>query len=186
VSYQHAGFAKGKLSLEYTGLVTQGPVLKFHPEFEAKLDEITQQGWGYYIIETRGRSVSELDIDQTYRLLADGSGYYVHLAIGEDPPPVTGIPEVTEFRINISTKSYPRAVTVDLTRDTITYIHEALWEWQEEWKDDTTKLVQATEIFEIARWLLDVKKMRLREGLDMDRFRKLSELFAVKKEEPAR
>jgi hypothetical protein len=184
VAYVHAGFAKGRLSLEYTGLVNPAAVLKYHPEFQARLDEILQHGWTYYLIETRGRSVSDVDIDQTYRMLSDGLGYSVYLGLGEEPPGVTSVPEVTEFRINISTKSFPRAVTVDLTKDTITYIHEAFWEWQEEWKGDSTKLLQATEVYEVAKWLLDVKNMKLVEGLDMERFRKLSGLFAVKKEEP--
>lgn len=186
MSFVHAGFAKGKLSLEYTGLVVPAAVLKFHPEFQARLEEIVQHGWTYYLVETRGRSVSDVDIDQSYRMVADGRGYFVYLSLGEETPPVTGLPEVTEFRINISTKSFPRAVTVDLTKDTITYIHEAFWEWQEEWKDDSTKLSQATEVYEVAKWLLDVKNMKLVEGLDMGRFRELSGLFAIQKEEPAK
>jgi hypothetical protein len=186
MSFYHAGFAKGKLSLEYAGLVSPAAVLKYHPEFQARLDEISQHGWSYYLIESRGRSVSDVDVDQSYRMVADGRGYFVYISLGEEPPPVSDLPEVTEFRINVSTKSFPRAVTVDLTKDTITYIHEAFWEWQQEWKDDLTRLSQAREVYEVAKWLLDVKNMKLVEGLDVGRFEKLSGLFAVKKEEPAK
>lgn len=186
VSYVHSGFTKGKLSLEYTDMVFPGVVLEFHPELQAQLDEITQQGWKYLLIESRAKSVCDLDIDRTYKLLADGAGYCVEITWGEEPPPITSMPEVTEFRINICTKSFPRAVTIDLTKGVVTYLHEAFWGWQEEWKDDPTRLSQATEVFEVAKWLLGVKRMKLHEELKMERFTELSKLFEAPKEEPAK
>jgi hypothetical protein len=186
VSYVHAGFSKGKLSLEYTDMVSPLAVLNFHPELKGQLDEITQQGWTYLFIESRAKSVCDVDIDQAYRLLEDGAGYYVQLFLGEGPPGITGMPEVTEFRINICTKSFPRAATIDLTKGMVTYIHEAFWEWQDEWKNDPTKLLQATEVYEVAKWLLDVKKMKLQEDFKLERFAALSKLFAVPKEEPVK
>lgn len=186
MSYVHAGFSKGKLSLEYTDMVYPLAVLGFHPEMKTQLDEITQQGWTYLFIESRAKTVSDFDVDQTYRLLEDGAGYYVQLFLGERPPPITGMPEVTEFRINICTKSFPRAATIDLTKGIVTYIHEAFWEWQEEWRNDATRLSQATEVYEVAKWLLDVKKMKLHEELKMERYTALSKLFAVPKEEPVK
>ena len=184
MSYVHAGFSKGKLSLEYTDMVSPATVLNFHPELKAQLDEINQQGWTYLFIESRGKSVSDLEINETYRLLEDGAGYYLELFLGEQPPDITGMPEVTEFRINICTKSYPRAATIDLTKGIVTYIHEAFWEWQEEWRNDPTKLSQATEVYEVARWVLEVKKMKLHEELKMEHYTALSKLFAAPKGEP--
>jgi hypothetical protein len=192
VSYVHAGFTKGKLSLEYTDMVYPLAVLEFHPEIKAQLDEISQQGWTYLFIESRAKSVSDFEIDQSYRLLEDGVGYYVQLYLGDHPPAITGMPEVTEFRINICTKSFPRAVTLDLSKNMITYIHEAFWEWEEAWKDDPAKLAQATEVYEVARWVLEVKKMKLHEELKMDHYTALSKLFAAPpttippKEEPVK
>jgi hypothetical protein len=183
----HYGFLKGNLSLEYTGLVHPADVLHYHPELKARLDEILEQGWTYLFIETRARSVSNLDIeDRTYKLTADGRGYYVVIELGETPPEVNGMPEVTELRINICTKSFPRAATIDLTKDAVTYVHEAFWQWQEEWRGDPIKLAKATEVYEVARWLLDVKKMIPHEELKMERFRELSKLFAVPREEPVK
>jgi hypothetical protein len=182
VTYVHAGFTKGKLSIEYTDMVYPLAVLEFHPEIKAQLDEISKQGWTYLFIESRAKSVSEFEIDQSYRLLEDGVGYYVQLYLGDHPPPITGMPEVTMFIINICTKSFPRAVTIDLSKNMITYIHEAFWEWQEGWKDDPTRLAQATEVYEVARWVLEVKKMKLHEELKMERYTALSKLFAPPEE----
>lgn len=182
----HAGFSKGKLSLEYTDMVYPLAVLEFHPEMKTQLDEITQQGWTYLFIESRAKSVCDFAVDQTYRLLEDGAGYYIQLFVGEQRPAITGMPEVTEFRINICTKSFPRAVTIDLSKGMVTYIHEAFWEWQEGWKDDPARLAQATEVYEVARWVLEVKKMKLHEELKMERYTALSKLFAAPKEEPVK
>jgi hypothetical protein len=179
----HAGFSKGKLSLEYTDMVTPMAVLSFHPELQTQLDEITKQGWSYLFIESRAKSVCELNIDETYRLLADGTGYYIQLFVGDQPPGITGMPEVTEFRINICTKSFPRAATIDLPKGMVTYIHEALWEWQEDWRNDPVRLEQAKEVYEVAKWLVNVKKMKLHEELKVERFTELAKLFEVPKEE---
>jgi len=182
----HAGFLKGKFSLEYTDMVHPLAVLKYHPEMQKQLDEITQQGWNSLYIESRGKTVCDIDVDQTYRLLEDGVGYYIQLFLGEERPAITDIPEVTEFRINICTQSFPRAATIDLSKGVVTYVHEAFWEWQEEWRNDAARLSQATEVYEVAKWLLDVKKMKLHEGLKMERYTALSKLFVAPKEEPVK
>jgi hypothetical protein len=171
------GNITGKLSIEFTDLVHPTDLLRFHPEFVPMLEAIKKEGWSCLFIETKARAVSDFDVAHHARLLEDGNGFSVEIRLGDQPPPVTGMPEVLEFRINISTMSFPRAATIDLSKGVVTYFHDAFWEWKEEWKNDPTKLSEAKQVYDVAKWLLDVKKMKLRDDLGIEHFRELSKTF---------
>jgi hypothetical protein len=181
----HIGHAKGKLSLEYSDMVDPETILRYHPELKSMLEEIIRAGWKYLYIVTRGRAIAEFDVQHKYRLTADGLGYNVKIAIGNQRPQITGVPEVEEFRINICSKSFPRAATMDLSKGIVTYLHDAFWGWQEEWKNDPDRFSQSKEVYEVARWLLDMKKMKLHENYKLQRFEELRELFEPPRREQA-
>jgi hypothetical protein len=163
-------------------------ILKFHPELQAFLDDIEKKGWTYLYIETRGTSVAEIDADgSAYRVRSrdlhdvseTGPGRNVlEIELGQKPIILSGVPEVQMFKINVSTKSFPRAVTVDIAKGLITYLNDAFWGWQEGWEKDAKRISEAREVHEVAKWLLEVKKQRLEETYDMQRYNGISRVLA--------
>jgi hypothetical protein len=151
-------------------------ILKFHPEIQSILDEIVKKGWKYLYIETRGKAIAEHNLEEgIYRLLQSQSpgimttGYYFEVHIGKDPPEITEVPEILEFRINVSTEHFPRAATVDLSKNIITFLHDAFWRWE---KDPKT-LKDALEVYQVAKWLIEEKKLTLHENLDIKQYKTL-------------
>jgi hypothetical protein len=149
-------------------------ILKFHPEIQSTLDEIVTKGWKYLYIETRGKAIAEHSLEEgVYRLVYESGmtnfDYYVEVHIGTNLPELTEIPDILEFRINISTEHFPRAATIDLSKNLITYLHAAFWRYEK----DSTKLTEAIEVYQVAKWLIDEKKLNLHENLDITRYKEL-------------
>jgi hypothetical protein len=184
--------------LDSTDRMAAEDVLKFHPELQSFLDEIENKGWRYLYIEARGTSVAEIDLDRSPYKIAVADVYPRPTTASDDVygPPDTnvaplllevelaqkiiklgGVPEVQMFRINVSTKSFPRAATVDIAKGVITYLNEAFWSWEETWKEDPKKLAEAREIHEVAEWLLEMKKQKLQENYSLDRYKEISTLL---------
>jgi len=177
----YTGYAKGKLSLEFTERTPEG-VLRFHPEIRSMLEEIKKEGWKYLYIEARGRAVAEVDLEKapcrlmSHAVYGGRGSYAVEVEIGK-PPEIRDVPEVEEFRINVSTKSFPRAATVDVSKGVVTYLHDAFWKWESGWEKDPEKLSEAKEVYEVAKWLLDVKKLRLHESYSIERYKELRKIL---------
>jgi len=170
--------AKGKLTFQYSTGIAADEILRFHPEFRSMLEDIKRQGWKYLYIETRGRATGELDLEKApCKFMWNARGYFLEIEIGPVGPTIIDVPEVEEFRINVSTRSFPRAATVDLSKGIVTYLHEAFWGWQKEREKDLRKLSECKEVYEVARWLIDVKKQRLSEGYDGERYKELCKLL---------
>ena len=170
------GIATGKLTFTSIGRMKASEILKFHPEVQSTLDEIVTKGWKYLYIETRGKAIAEYNLEEgIYRLMQSQSpgimttGYYFEVHIGKAPPELKGVPEILEFRINISTEHFPRAATIDLSKNLITYLHDAFWQWD---KDPKT-LTEALEVYQVAKWLIDEKKLTLHESLDITQYTEL-------------
>ena len=176
------GVASGGLNLEYRGRVPPELLVKNYPEFKEFLEEVKERGWKYLYIDNNCKYVLELSFsNQPCRILPTGvwSGegvYSVVIDIGMSLPDIK-IQEVEEFRINICTKSFPRAVTINLPKKMVMYIHEPLWNWVDEWINDQEKLLQALEVYEVVRWLIREKKFNLHETLDEKRCNELLEKF---------
>ena len=180
------GEAKGSLHFRSTGLMQPSEALKFRPDIRAQLEDIKNQGWKYLFIEVIGTVQGALELENTpFKISSFGSlrmGESIplnvlQLTIGNRSPAIVGTPEVKEFRINICTKSFPRAATVDLAAGTVTYIHDPFWRWERGWENDKEKLSEAREVQEVAAWLLDVKKYKLIEPFKLERYQELSALF---------
>jgi hypothetical protein len=183
------GNAQAQVALRSTDRMSPEDVLEFHPEIRAQLDEIKRQGWLFLYIETVATALGEVKLDNTaYRIIPnaprrrrpDEGGLPVNvleLDIGTELPAIIGIPEVREFRINVCSKSFPRAATVDLATGIVSYLHDPFWKWEQGSESDEKKLSDAREVFEIASWLLDVKKYKLHEELKVERYQELSRIF---------
>ena len=179
------------MRLESSDRMFPEEILKFHPELQSFLDEIEKKGWRYLYIETKGTAVAEIDLDGLqYRIRRDGTDHplfrssamgvgqtMLEIAIGQRTPKLSGVPEAGIFRINVSTKSFPQAVTVDITKGLVTYLNDAFWGWQKEWERDEKKLSEAKEVHEVAEWLLEVKKQKLHESYNVDRYNEISRLL---------
>lgn len=181
------GEAKGRIALSSLGRMQPMDALRFHPEIQAQLDEITKHGWTYLYIEITGRALAEVVLEaSTFRMTsrpapgAYRSGryrYFLETEIGGQMPTIASIPEILEFRVNVCSKSFPRAVTVDLSKGLVTYIDDPFWKWEKGWEADPKKLSDAKEIYEIASWLLDVKGYKLNEAFKLERYQELLKLF---------
>ena len=166
-------------------------ILRFHPEIQSFLDEIEKKGWRYLYIETKGTAVAEFDLDGLqYRIRREGTDHplfrsspmgvgqtLLEIAVGQRTPKVSEVPEVGVFRINVSTTSFPRAATVDITKELVTYLNEAFWGWQKGWESDEKRLSEAREVHEVAKWLLEVKKQKLHESYNIDRYNEISRVL---------
>ncbi|MBS7654642.1 MAG: hypothetical protein QXO01_03305 [Nitrososphaerota archaeon] len=175
--------ANGKLTLEYDGRLTPELVLKNFLEYKSILDEITLKGWKYLYIEMTGKYFVELEFSgQPSRIIPYAADWFtkgrfsIDVELGK-PFPEVKIKEVDEFHINISTKSFPRSVTVELVKQIITYVENTFWDWMDEWMEDKEKLSKAFEVYEVVRWLMEEKKFKLHENLHEERCRGLLQKF---------
>jgi len=178
------GKASGTLTLEISGRLGAELILKFHPELQTFLDDITNQGWKYLYIDTKARALSDanlLKVPYTIYSSEQGGGhgmgefnYTLQLELGNKVPEITAIPEVEEFVVNVSTKNYPRAATVEMSKGVVTYLHEPFWKWEKGWENDKNRLAEAKEVYEIAKWLVEERKLKLNESLKLGRYQELS------------
>jgi len=180
------GEAKGILTLKFSGLLLAQDVLKYHPEIQVELDEIVRRGWNYLFIEIRGTTATDAPFEKVPYRVRPGGGFWRHASptdfvfeayFGRRLLEVTSVPEVQEFRVNVSSKSFPRAATVDLVKGVVTYLHDPFWRWEKGWEADQKKLSDAKEIHEIATWLIDVKKLKLIDAFKPERYQELVENF---------
>lgn len=172
-----SGYARGRLSLELEERIPDR-ILKFRPEIRLMLEAIVKKGWRYLYIETRGTAVAEVDLEmKPCKLMSYGETigreYCSIEIITERFPEIKDIKEVEEFSINISTKSFPRAVTVDLSDGVVTYLQDAFWKWESGWEKDPEKLSKAKEVYGVAKWLLEDKKLKLHENFSIERYREI-------------
>jgi hypothetical protein len=183
----NSGEAKGRIALRSRGWMQPTDALRLHPEMRAQLDEIAKQGWSYLFIETVGTVEAEVVLGGsifrmtsrtppgTYR--SERLRYYLELELGEQTPTITSVPEISEFKVNVCSKSFPRAATVDLSKRLVTYIDDHFWRWEKGWEEDKKKLSDAREVREIASWLLDVKGYKLDEPFKLERYQELKDIL---------
>ena len=183
----HPGEATGTVTLKFTGVMHPSDILRFHPEIQSQLDEVVKKGWKYLFIQTEGTAITELRAQaMPCRLRASTSfsskslppAPTLELDLGQHPLDLTSMPDVQQFRVNISTKTFPRAVSIDLVTRTATYIHDALWNWDRTWAADAAKSTQAKEVYEVARWVVEEKKFKLIEPFNPSRYGELTAEFA--------
>ncbi|MEM3398251.1 MAG: hypothetical protein QXQ84_04205 [Nitrososphaerota archaeon] len=176
------GLANGKITVEFSGKISPEAALEACPEFKNMLSEIKEKGWRYFYIEMEGSTFIELDFTGNpskilpYSFWGKRTFFSINIDIGEKLPEAK-IKSVDMFKINVSTKDLPRAVTIDLSKKLIIYIDESFWNWQEEWRNDESKRSLALEVFKIVKWLIEEKGYRLDEKYDVQRYKELEDYF---------
>lgn len=163
------GIVDGKLEIKTDTFLTFDELLKHRPQFEAFLEEISGKGWRYLYIEGFGTVIKEMNVSAPYKFMVGehpqgGMTYNMTLDFGRAIPDarLKKVISLDRFIINISSKHYPRAVTVDLTKNDITYVHESL---QASKKEDYGE--EAKGVLAILRWLVEEKKFNLKAGDDI-------------------
>lgn len=180
------GSAYGKLIVEFLGKVSPEDVLNNFEEVKSLLNEVKSKGFKYLFIESEGRYFIEIDFSgqqcsiyplDDLRLSKNPRLAITIETMSEQIPEKVIIRELEKFKINISTEKINRAVSLDLAKGVILYVHEAFWDWNDGWVNDEEKLSQAKKICEIVRWLLEEKKFKLDEGLDIEHCNNLLRKF---------
>jgi len=188
------GEAKGTLALRSSGAIAPEILLKFHPEIETELSEIVKKGWKYVCIDARGTAIAQTMLENSSYWLGAAPGFMrkpaatqeivksqpefaLTVYIGPVPPEVESVPEVLGFKVNVSSKTFPQAATVDLATGIVTYLHDPFWRWEKGWEADGKKLSEAREVYEVATWLIEVKKFKLIDAFKPERYQELVETF---------
>lgn len=180
-----SGDAEGHVSLLSTNRMVPREILIFHPEIQRELDEIEKKGWKYLYVEAIGTSQSEITLLKSHykikpALFNRGQGMpgsILELSIDQELPKMTGVSRVDTFRVNVCSKSFPRAATIDLAKNEVSYLHDPFWKWEADWEVDEKKLSDAMQVYDIAVWLIEEKKFKLTEELHPERFSELSYRF---------
>jgi len=158
------GCMDGKLEVQTERFITLDELLTHLPTARAFLDELPEKGWRYYFIDGYGKLVMEIPIDQaayswqTYEHPRGGFAYNLSMDFGRRLPKLQlkSIIDVYRFIVNICSKDYPRGVTIDLTKNEATYVHESLWVSKGEGCTE-----EARDILKILQWLVEEKQFKL-------------------------
>lgn len=189
MSISTSGAAGGHLVLQANDALPGDDILPFRPDIQSTLDEIVKKGWKYIFVETRATATAELDLpwcnysiknahpDDPAPEVRDSPENVLELEVGALPLRITGIQKVQAFRVSVTSKSIPRAVTVDLASQTVTDIGDQFWKWEQGWESDQDRVSEGLEIYEVIRWLVDEKGFRLAEKISLERYRELSKVL---------
>ncbi|MEM3865532.1 MAG: hypothetical protein QW724_07080 [Nitrososphaerota archaeon] len=175
------GIVKGKLVLRCPGKAPFSEIVKMRPDVESLLAEIESKGWRHFYVDHEASLVGEIEFDNVEYQIVPWSilrgPYGMVIDIKWDFPQVTGI-ELEKLVYNIFTKNtFPRAVTIDVQKKSITYVNDVFWKWEDEWIKEESKKTRAIEIYDLLKWLIEEKEFQLSQEYDADKWRELSEKF---------
>ena len=192
------GEVSASLRLRSTGMTTAEAILSFHPEIKSQLDEVKKHGWVYLYIRNSATAECEVELPKSSYRITWGPQRYggwdetagreeqvrpppevIEVSLGSVPLEIKRMPEVQEFVVNICSKSFPRAATVDLAKSpgSVTFLNDPFWKWEVGSEVDEKKLSDAKEVYEIASWLIDEKNFRLAREVTEERYSELSYRF---------
>jgi len=175
------GVVDGKLEIKTGASLTLDELLTYRPTAKAFLDELSEKGWRYYFIDGYGTVLKEMEISSPYNFVASehprgGFTYSLTLDFGRAIPNalLKDIISLDRFVVNICSQDYPRGVTIDLTKNEVTYVHESLWVSRGEGCTE-----EARNVLKILQWLIEEKKFKLAVG-DGKRYHELVTLLGEK------
>lgn len=169
------GFMNGKLQTQYKKSLTMDELLANSPGVKDFFDELSEKGWRYYFIDGYGMVTMELEVESSEYSFGSGEhprggfAYSLSLDFERCLPKLQlkDIVNVERFVVNICSKHYPRGVTIDLTKNKITYVHESLWV-----SEGAEGVEEAKDVLNILKWLIEEKKFKLGGG-EEERYREL-------------
>lgn len=170
------GCVNGKLEMPTERFITFDELLKHFPTAAAFFKELAKMGRHYYLIDSHGTVVLEMDINaieykwQTQEHPRGGFAYNLFMDFGRQLPGVNvkKIVNLDRFLVNISSQDYSRGVTIDLKHKHITYVHDSLWSLK---GNRITR--DARDVLNILQWLIEKKKFKLEMKGGLERYRKL-------------
>ena len=176
------GRMDGKLAIQTERFITLDELLTHHPTAKAFLSELSKKGWRYYFIDGYGKVLAELEVDSTpytFQMQEHPRGgftYALSVDFGRRLPmlKLKRIINLQRFIVNICSQHYPRGVTIDLTKNEVTYVHESLWVSKR--AEDTE---EANDVLKILQWLIEEKKFKLAVG-NGEKYRELITLLRGK------
>jgi hypothetical protein len=182
------GYANGSLVIDASGKIVAEDIMKLRPDIQAWLDEVEKQGWRYLFIDNlsiyRMTAVAagapcrsfyiESGADRDPTMIDFTNHMIVQMDVGDKRLEVEEILSLEKFTINISSKNFPRAATVDLSSSSVTFLNDPFWKWEKGWEADPKKLAEAEEVYEVAKWLIETKKLTLKEPFTLERFTEVS------------
>jgi len=170
------GCINGKLEVQTKRFITFDELLTHFPAIAAFFKELTKMGRHYYLIDSHGTVVLEMDINdtdykwQTQEHPRGGFAYNLLMDFGRQLPKVNlkQIDSLDRFIVNICSKDYSRAITINLINNHITYVHDSLWSLK-----GNKITADARDVLNILQWLVDKKKFKLEMKGGLERYRKL-------------
>jgi hypothetical protein len=178
------GVLEGKLDIQVEKFLALDDIIPHVATAREFLEEVLKKSWRYLFIDGYGLAVMELEVGTSpYNFKLDehphgGFCYAISVDFGRRLPKmqVKDIAKLERFIVNICSKQFPRAVTVDLTKSEITYVHDCLWVSKGKGCQG-----EAKEVYEMLRWLVDEKKFKLAVADGTKKYKELAGLFGGKR-----
>ena len=177
------GSMEGKLDVETERFVTFDELCTHLPQAKAFFDELDKKGRLFFFVDCHCRVVLELEVDsapytwQTYEAPRGGYAYRLAFDFGRRLPKLNlkKIVSLERCVINICSRDYARGVTVDLTKNEVTYVHDSLWVSRGEGCAE-----EAKDVLNILQWLVEDKKFKLAVSGGESYYRELVALLGGK------
>ena len=158
------GSMTGKLDVETERFVTFDELYKHLPRAKAFFDELEKKGRTFFFIDCHCKVVLETELEsavyvwQMYEAPRGGYAYKLAFDFGRRLPKLNlkKIVSLERCVVNICSRDYARGVTIDLTKNEITYVHDSLWVSRGEGCAE-----EAKDVLEILRWLVEDKKYKI-------------------------
>jgi hypothetical protein len=177
------GTMGGKLQVETERFVTVDELYYHVIDFKNFIDELDKKGLKYLLIDCHGKVVMEIAIEaapyiwQSYEAPRGGFAYKLDFDFGRRLPRM-GLKSVISLEnciINIRTKDFARAITIDLVKKSVTYVHDSLWVLQGQ---DCAR--ESQEVLKVLHWLVKNKRFTLEVSGGESHYRKLVALMGGK------
>lgn len=159
-----AGSMTGKLEVETSRFVTFNELCAHVPEINDFFVALDKKGLKYLLVDSHGKIVLEMAVEtapyvwQTYEAARGGFAYKLAFDFGRRLPRM-GLKKVLGLEnciVNIRNQDFPRALTVDLVQNAVTFVHDSLWAARGK------KLSpEARRVLQILRWLVEDKKFKI-------------------------
>jgi hypothetical protein len=158
------GSMNGKLYVETERFLTFDELYTHVSKYKTFFDELDKKGLRYLLIDSYSRVSMELDIVnapytwQSYEAPRGGFAYKLNFDFGRRLPMLNLFKVISLDRciINICSQDYARAVTIDLIKNEVTYVHDSLWILKGEGYPR-----EARDVLSILSWLIEGKKFKL-------------------------
>jgi hypothetical protein len=161
------GVMGGKLEVETPRFLTVNELREHAGAINEFLKELEMKSWRFLLIDSHGLVVMEMELEEAsyvwkmYEAPRGGYAYALSFDFGRRLPKLTPkrIVRLENCIFNICSAEFPRAVTIDLTTNEITYVHECLWVQKGKGCHK-----EACNVLKILRWLVEEKQFLFQDG----------------------